>query len=122
MAKAFKVLQFDQTSIVANGYAKVQYKEGRFVTAPLPLAQIGFHLCVFMTLETATAAMAEFSWPGEIWEVDARGEVPLAKGTLSMHRFEKDGMVIYRPSDSDPGWAEGSKMYKKVKLIRRVDG
>lgn len=101
------------SSRIVDGYAEVEYKEGKFVHAPRWLARRGYHLLVFDSIERAVEFVGYQS--ASIWESEATGEVELPPFL--------DGHVLgyYKKFVEDYGtWPKGTKMYKRVKLLRRV--
>lgn len=106
------------SSFVNTKMCQVDYILGEWATAPVKLAELGYHLMVFESLEDAWAFLASIIQLYQIWEVEVKDQVPLPERRCIFP--PKDLESLYT-SDADDKWGKGAKMYKSVKLIRRVD-
>lgn len=109
----FRDLGGKPISIVAEGDAEVTYKVGEFVSAPEWLAVMGYHLIVFKTKQHAEKW--SLSRSNEIWQVEAEDEINLPP-MLSVGMLGWNNMI----QKSDGDWPKGTRMYKRVKLLKRV--
>ena len=101
------------TSWVADGQAEVTYKIGEWVTAPEWLADYGYHLMVFDDLEDARQLEDSLH---NIFVCEVEDEVPLPEVDFMVDGLSY-GEMYPHPS---PGWPHGSRMFKRVKLVREV--
>ncbi len=119
MRKYYKVVNKERSgaliSIYVDGKAKVEYKIGEFVEAPDWLAKEGYHLLVFDNLKDALTFYEE-DVSLQLFECECKDEVEL-KEYLSTSFLEigclRSLTIIF-------GWPEGTRMFKRVKLIKRV--
>jgi hypothetical protein len=104
-------------SVCARGEATVYYARGKWSEAPAWLAEKGYGLCCFETEEKAKQFFNSIPYNyKELWEVDAEGiikDLPLAMDLIALERKELREHLR-------GGWAEGTIMAKKVKLVRQI--
>ncbi len=116
----YKVIWHDRRSCIVEGRATVNYCPKVWARPPNWLYGQGYWLTCFETLRQAKRFKAELgksSW-SEIWQCCAKGikkELPpiCAIGPL-------DYGQLYRPTDTNWDWPEGTIMARELKLVRRV--
>lgn len=110
----FKLLESGEVPFSWNTYGKylLKYPPGVWVEAHPEAQANGYHILVFNTYHNARAYHTHRS---EIWECDVTGEVELPPH-LNPVSFRKHGFKA-GPGD---GWPHGTRMFKRIRLIRRV--
>ena len=116
MEKVFKALWLDEVSqefasAGAFGEAEVVYKIGEWTVAPQWLADKGYHLLVFDSLENAMASFAD-----NIFECEVEGRIIFLPERLNLLNLSH-GDTSRTTEDT---WPKGTRMYKRVKILKRV--
>jgi hypothetical protein len=111
---AYRDIEGNIVSRIAELAAEVIYKVDKFVSAPEWLAEMGYHLLVFESKKRAEKwHCSRFA---EIWEAEAEDEVPLPD------KLHLGYLLTYSKTEfSGADWPGGTRMYKRVKLLRRVN-
>ena len=105
-------------SAVAYGMAKVIYKR-EWVEAPEWLAEQGYHLTAFKSLEDAVRFRNVYSLnDAEVWEAEADGVTDNLPCIASVNLLSIGRIVS---NSVYPGWPKGTVMCKRLKLVRRVE-
>jgi hypothetical protein len=111
--KAVKEMDGKIVSCVAGNKAEVEYKIGEFVSAPKWLADKDYHLFVFDNLKDAK----EFcKCQGIIYKAECEDEIK-RKPKFGYHGAIEDGNLDL---DCDYDYPDGTKMFKQVKLLKKV--
>lgn len=100
------------TSRVARGESQVEYKVGEWAEAHPPFAERGYHLLVFETKDGALG----FD-PRSVWKAEAEDEVGLP--FKLPERYIRKGIFLDEPTYQV--WPHGTRMFKRVKLLEKVD-
>lgn len=109
-------------SVCARGEATVYYARGQWSEAPDWLWERGYGLCCFEIEEKAKEyfnSVREITAPynySELWEVEAeeiKKELPPAMDLIALESKKFQTAV-------ENGWAEGTIMARRVKLIRQI--
>ena len=104
-------------SACARGEAMVYYARGQWSEAPDWLWEGGYGLCCFETEEQAKKFFNSIPFNyKELWEVEAEEvltEIPPAMDLIALERKKIQGPI-------ENGWAEGTIMARRVKLIRQI--
>lgn len=120
----YKVVTRKLESISMMRHACVIYSTEKFVTAPEPLAKHGYHLLCFDTEQNARRAVFQYCWRADIWEVEALEEVPLPPShMIRIDMFDILAGTIeptLNLSANTSSWPQGTRMFKQVKLVRRL--
>lgn len=136
------------TSYTVRSSASVVYGEGEWTEAPNWLANLGYQLCVFDSMESvyrymipywATRSDAEsyledfiaerrneVGAKPELWEceVDGEAEVPaildFCEEDFWIEAAASAESLVKAFGDCGDEWPDGTKMFKRVKLVKRV--
>lgn len=124
--KAYKVIartkdlkrqKYIMYSAVVRDKARVRYKKLGWNVAPKWLAQNGYHLVAFRTIEDAVKfGLDEDLVSVDIWEVELMGIIKKMPPKLDIHQICRGNKEAVPFGD----WPEGTIMAKKVKLIKKV--
>ena len=104
-------------SSLARGKAQVEYRPGKWSKAPRWLQMEGYHLLVFDNKEDALIYLLDTPG-GECWEAEGEEEVPLPYSYLLVDLEKGWPKEDWRGKGWE--WPRGTKMFKRVRLIRRV--
>ena len=96
-------------SSAATGVARVEYPVGEWVTAPKWLADKGYHLCVFVDINSALSFAGGYDW---VYECDVRGAVPVLD-KADLNYLEAGILQFYSFSDI---WPNGTRMFREVRI------
>lgn len=120
----YKVTTRNLESVSVIRHACVTYSTEKFSEAPRPLAEKGYHLLCFNTEQDARRAIYMYGWPSSLWEVEALDEVPLPPShMIRIDEFDLWGgsvSPVLNLSKDTPSWPPGTRMFKKVRLIREI--
>jgi len=104
-------------SVCARGEATVYYARGQWSEAPDWLWKEGYGLCCFETEEKAKDYFNSVPYNySELWEVEVeeiKKELPPAMDLIALESKKFQTAV-------EDGWAEGTIMARRVKLIRQI--
>ena len=107
-------------SMSVYGKAETTYLVGKWVTAPDWLADKGYHLLVFSSLYAAKLFAS--GWAGsdwvEIYECECEEEVVPIPPQMWISAISAGEFVP--ESITGSGWLEDTKMYKRIKLTKRI--
>lgn len=109
--KCYKLLSTDMTSAVATGEAQVLYFRGERAQAPGWLAEKGYHLTAFESLEDARLWSGSYA---NLWECEGEEQVPVPPKLDWGALF--DGHAWFHTAT----WPTGTVMFKYITLLRRV--
>jgi len=102
-------------SAVVYNKAGIRYKKLGWNVAPKWLAQMGYHLLAFRTIEDAVKfGIDQDLGSVDIWEVELMGIIKKMPPKLDIHQICCGNTVPFGD------WPEGTIMAKKVKLIKKV--
>ena len=104
-------------SAIVYNKAGIRYKKLGWNVAPKWLAEMGYHLLAFRTIEDAVKfGLDEGLVSVDIWEVELMGIIKKMPPKLDI------GQICYGNKKAVPfgDWPEGTIMAKKVKLIKKV--
>jgi hypothetical protein len=110
-------------SYAALAGARVRYRVGRWVTARKPLAERGYHLLVFDSIEN----LQDFMKMYQLDDTLVHGYLAQADGIIAnppppalFYKVSKDKYDILPTPGAE--WPKGTLMAKRVKLIKRIFG
>jgi hypothetical protein len=118
--KIIKKVNEEKTSCIVPSEAGVVYKEHQWATAPEWLQKAGYHLLVFNNVEDA------LSFTTDIFDSDIYGDIELwtCKVRGKIRRLPEHCYFFVLDErqlcGSGKDWPEGTEMYKKVKLVKRI--
>jgi hypothetical protein len=99
--------------------ARVEYKVGQWIDAPLPLSKLGYNLCVFDTLENALKWIWTYGFT-TIYLCEYENRMPLPQQMLrSPCNAIREGKVLKDNLSYTP-WPDGTMMVDRVRLIEEV--
>lgn len=108
-----------------NGEALIEYHVGQFATSPQWLIDLGFYPTYFQSLKMALKYYKTYKFqnhdPLEIWRIEVKRKIKniLTKRRADWYNLEKG---IFRTCDFPYCiWELGSRMARKIKLIRKVE-
>jgi len=111
--RVYKVVFKARDGRLTSAIALVEYQPGQWAEAPKWLAEKGYHLFAFKTLEDARVAIGDSLCKDffEIWEAEAEGIVedlpePADRIVLAEGKIVKD----------DIGYPDGTVMAKRLKV------
>jgi hypothetical protein len=122
IVRKYKVVTFGNylDAKLGSAYARdrafsVHYGTTFFAKAPGWLAERGYHLTVFDTLDNALYFRDDLE-SRQVWVCECRGRQPLPDFRLSSciakHKYSLQDFV--------DGWPKGTEMYKEVVLVYRL--
>lgn len=125
VSKVFRSSSIGLHSAYAQGDARVVYRKDEPATAPSWLAEKGYHLTGFRTVERAiefalTLPIPSYTFPEikcefvEVWECEGETEVALPV------RAHLTGLPHRRLDLTLEGWPRGTVMYETITLQRHI--
>lgn len=103
---------------------KIRYEPGQFTTTLEWLAEAGYHLTVFDTI----AATRDFCYGASVdgdqhslWIVVCEDEISPLPPRLPFSCITPSRINETSPSGLSPSWPYGTRMFKRVKLLERID-
>ena len=107
-------------SAVAEGNAQVIYKVGQWVKAPVTFSNCGYHLLVFTKLQAAQDFICGLD-DYVIYEAHVRGIIDLPdEGCFDVTLISRYEIPALQKTRLTFGWPDGSRMVRKVKLVKLV--
>jgi len=103
-------------SCIVEGKALVRYRRNRFNTAPKWLVKMGNYLTFFTSLRSAKIFKL-YTEDEQIWSVQVLDVFKPSSEQKFGYNDLKYGKIIFKSSGT---WPKGTKMAKKVRLIKRV--
>lgn len=120
--KALKIVSEEDDglfSAAAGGEAGVRYIPGQDTEAPKHMAEKGYHILVFDSLENIVREYGITTVPHLcIWKCECTNQVELPErlDIYYLSRLGLDAALLHPSSD----WPYGTMMFEKVRLIERI--
>lgn len=118
----YKVLTECKESVTLHGtHACLIYGLDRWTTAPLYLAERGYHPLVFSSIREAVSTDRFFGWDGCLWAIYVRGVIDTDSTPRPLTRqgiLDTNSGALGNLFGSPTCWPGGTIMVKKVKLAR----
>ncbi len=111
----YKITNKELGSWIVEKEAYVQYKVGKYVTAPCWLAEQGYHLLVFDDIRYVKRVFCSFT--DKLWECeikDVQKYLPVCRDILLINKG-----ILPKSNDTFP-WIDGTTMVREVKLIKEI--
>ena len=118
--KVYKVIRREDEflySFWAGSCARVKYQPNEWAQAPDWLSEKGYHLLAFKSLDMARKLHGYMDINYEIWEAVGESEIlalPPVRDPIDLGH----GSLWHR--DDAPLWPEGTCMFRRVKLVKRI--
>ena len=117
----YKVVRHESSdrlySCIVRNKAQVEYKSNQWVQAPRWLAQQGYYLIFFDSFEAARNFISTEPLLEEIWKCEIKEEIKNLPPRCDASNL---GSGIKIESIANGRWPWGTKMAKKIKLIKKV--